>query len=221
MSCNDGTEYHYGQMPQRCQCHKWVLGSSEGFVSIWSGLELKLLNMKVLFLSGGFIREWRRRNWNPLTIQIEYDDVLRRSKSVPGIFPISHLSSITSPPSFPAQSEIYLSFFAELNLSNNRISALPSELTNCSQLEKIDISANSFVQLPACLTDLPQLKSLNASKNFVAEVEIEAVVGSGLETLNLEGNPLSKSCYDEMSRLTTVRVLLSPREQEDWEDLSI
>ena len=131
------------------------------------------------------------------------------------------IGAIIRPPSLPAQPEIYLSFFAELNLSNNRISALPSEITNCSQLEKIDISANSFVQLPSCLTDLPQLKSINASKNFVAEVEIEAVVASGLETLNLEGNPLSKSCYDEMLGLTTVRVLLSPREQEDWEDLSI
>ena len=42
-----------------------------------------------------------------------------------------------------------------------------------------------------------------------------------MTTLNLEENPLSKSCYEEMCRMTTVRVLLSPREQEDWEDLSI
>ena len=132
-----------------------------------------------------------------------------------------YLISIIPSPPLLAQAEIYLSFFAELNLSNNRISALPSEITNCSQLEKLDLSSNSFVQLPSCLTDLPQLKSLNASKNFVAEVEVEAVAGSSLETLNLEANPLSKSCYEEMSRLTTVRVLLSPREQEDWEDLSI
>ena len=108
-----------------------------------------------------------------------------------------------------------------MNLSNNRISALPSEITNCSQLEKIDISSNSFVQLPSCLTDLQKLKSLNASKNFIAEVEIEPVTGSSLETLNLEENPLSKSCYEEMCRLIQVKVLLSPREQEDWEDLSI
>merc|ERR1719278_853869 len=121
----------------------------------------------------------------------------------------------------PTKLATSFSLITELNLSNNRISALPSEITNCSQLEKIDISANSFVQLPSCLTELPQLKSINASKNFVAEVEIEAVVASSMESLNLEENPLSKSCYEEMCRLTTVRVLLSPREQEDWEDLSI
>jgi len=121
----------------------------------------------------------------------------------------------------PTKLATSFSLITELNLSNNRISALPSEITNCSQLEKLDISSNSFVQLPSCLTDLPQLKSLNASKNFVAEVEIEAVLASSLEILNLEENPLSKSCYEEMCRLSKVRVVLSPREQEDWEDLSI
>merc|ERR1711953_1340004 len=121
----------------------------------------------------------------------------------------------------PTKLATSFSLMTELNLSNNRISALPSEITNCSQLEKLDISSNSFVQLPSCLTDLPQLKSLNASKNFVAEVEIEAVLASSLEILNLEENPLSKSCYEEMCKVTKVRVVLSPREQEDWEDLSI
>jgi Leucine-rich repeat (LRR) protein len=121
----------------------------------------------------------------------------------------------------PTKLATNFSLITELNLSNNRISALPSEITNCSQLEKLDISSNSFVQLPSCLTELPQLKSLNASKNFVAEVEIEAVLASSLEILNLEENPLSKSCYEEMCRLSKVRVVLSPREHEDWEDLSI
>merc|ERR1712165_409349 len=121
----------------------------------------------------------------------------------------------------PTKLAVSFSLITELNLSNNRISALPTEMTNCSQLEKIDISSNSFVQLPSCLTEMPQLKSLNASKNFVAEVELETVSSTGLEILNLEENPLSKSCYEEMCRLTRVRVLLSPREQEDWEDLSI
>merc|ERR1712241_1206267 len=93
----------------------------------------------------------------------------------------------------PTKLATSFSLITELNLSNNRISALPSEITNCSQLEKIDISSNSFVQLPSCLTDLQKLKSLNASKN----------------------------CYEEMCRLIQVKVLLSPREQEDWEDLSI
>jgi len=121
----------------------------------------------------------------------------------------------------PSKLAVSFSLITELNLSNNRISALPTEMTNCSQLEKIDLSSNSFVQLPSCLNDMAQLKSLNASKNFLAEVEVEAVSNSGLEILNLEENPLSKSCYEELSRVRRVRVLLSARQEEDWEDLSI
>merc|ERR1712110_360335 len=95
----------------------------------------------------------------------------------------------------PTKLAVSFSLITELNLSNNRISALPTEMT--------------------------KLKSLNASKNFLADVELETVSSTGLETLNLEGNPLSKASYEELSKVTTVRVLLSPREQEDWEDLSI
>lgn len=121
----------------------------------------------------------------------------------------------------PTKLAVSFSLITELNLSNNRISALPTEMANCSQLEKLDISSNSFVQLPSCLTQMPQLKSINARKNFLAEVEFETVAGSSLETLNLEENPLSKVSYEELSRVERVKVLLSPREQEDWEDLSI
>ena len=52
-------------------------------------------------------------------------------------------------------------------------------------------------------------------------MELEAVASASLETLNLEENPLSKTSYEELGRVSTVRVLLTPREQEDWEDLSI
>ena len=42
-----------------------------------------------------------------------------------------------------------------------------------------------------------------------------------LETLNLEENPVNKKSYEELGSLTEVRVLLSPRSAEEWEDLSI
>lgn len=110
----------------------------------------------------------------------------------------------------------------ELNLSHNRISSLPNEMTSCSQLETLDISANSFVQLPPVLAEIPSLRKLVARKNFVAEVEVEAVVAcAGLEHLNLEENPLKREIYDQLANVTTIRVILSPKEMEDWEDLSI
>ena len=66
----------------------------------------------------------------------------------------------------------------ELDLSNNRISALPQEMVNCSQLEIINISSNSFVILPHVLLDIPSLAKINAGKNFIA--------GKMLETLHCD-----------------------------------
>jgi len=110
----------------------------------------------------------------------------------------------------------------ELNISNNRVSSLPSEMSQCTQLESIDISANSFVQLPPVLAEISSLAKVNASKNFIADVEVEvAVACPSLEQINLQENPLKRDVYDELSKVTTLRVILSPREQEDWEDLSI
>jgi len=68
----------------------------------------------------------------------------------------------------PPKLAMSFSLVTELNLSSNRISALPSEMSSCSQLETIDISANSFVQLPPVLIEISSLNKVNASKNFIA-----------------------------------------------------
>jgi len=122
----------------------------------------------------------------------------------------------------PPKLAMSFSLITELNLANNRISALPNEMSNCTQLETIDISANSFVQLPPVLIEIPSLNKVNASKNFIADVEIQAMVSCpNLEHINLEENPINKYVYEELTKITSIRVLLSPREQEEWEDLSV
>jgi len=122
----------------------------------------------------------------------------------------------------PPKLAINFTIMTELNISNNRVSSLPSEMAQCTQLESIDISANSFVQIPPVLAEIQTLAKVNASKNFIADVEVEAVVACpSLEQLNLQENPLKKDIFDELSKVTTLRIILSPREQEDWEDLSI
>lgn len=122
----------------------------------------------------------------------------------------------------PPKLAMSFSLITELNISRNRISALPNEMSNCTQLETIDISANSFVHLPPVLVEIPSLNKVNASKNFIADVEIEAMLGCpNLEHVNLEENPINKPVYEELAKITSIRVVLSPREQEEWEDLSI
>ena len=73
------------------------------------------------------------------------------------------------------------------------------------------------------MSNLPNIRLSSFRKNYVAELDVEAMVtGLGsLETLNLEENPVNKKSYEELGALTKVRVLLSPRSAEEWEDLSI
>jgi len=123
------------------------------------------------------------------------------------------------PPKFPTK----FSLITELNLSHNRISNLPEEISECSQLENVDISHNSFLSLPPCLLSLPAIVSLNARKNFVADVEAELIEGASntLEVIDLQDNPLTRDCQDTLSNFNTIRIKITPREMEEWEDLSI
>ena len=158
------------------------------------------------------------------------------------------------PPKFPNN----FNFITELNLSHNRMSTLPEEISKCTQLETVDISNNSFVNLPNCLFNLPKIIKIIARKNFIAgvytlyykktsinyfrkkkknifpyisiflqisEVDIDLLTtcdgSSTLETLNLEENPLSRDCQDNLGTINSIRISITPREMEEWEDLSI
>merc|ERR1712218_313383 len=122
------------------------------------------------------------------------------------------------PPKFPTN----FNLITELNLSHNRMSTLPEEISKCTELETVDISHNSFISLPNCLFNLPKIINITAKKNFIAELDFELVTScETLETLNLEENPLSRECQDNLSKVTSVRISMTPREMEEWEDLSI
>jgi hypothetical protein len=124
------------------------------------------------------------------------------------------------PSKFPAK----FNFITELNVAQNRMSSIPEEISECTQLESVDISNNSFISLPTCLFNLPKIMSINAKKNFIADVEVELISTCGtLETLNLEENPLSRDCQDNLGKISSsvIKIMVTPRELEEWEDLSI
>jgi len=109
----------------------------------------------------------------------------------------------------------------KLDISHNRLSSLPKEMEHLGQLETLDMSSNSFLELPPVLARLPSLRQLVARKNFVSSLEVEVVLACpSLEHFNMEENPLRKEVYEELATITTIRVILSPREMEEWEDLS-
>ena len=67
------------------------------------------------------------------------------------------------PPKLPSK----FSLITDLNLSFNKLSALPEEVSKWSQLETADISNNKFDSLPACLLSLPKIIQINAANNSI------------------------------------------------------
>ena len=53
----------------------------------------------------------------------------------------------------------------ELDLSDNRLSALPPSIGNLTALEVLNISGNNLTQIPPFVEHLPNLKLLNLSGN--------------------------------------------------------
>ena len=98
---------------------------------------------------------------------------------------------------------------------------LPTELSACTTLERLNISSNSFDTLPPVLLDIPSLVELDAGKNSIAEVELDGLKTSlpALQSLNLEKNPLKKETYEALLEVKSCKVVVSPR--EEWEDLSL
>ena len=57
---------------------------------------------------------------------------------------------------------------------------------------------------------------------IISDVEVELIsTCESLENLNLEENPLTRDCQDNLSFIAKKQILMTPRELEEWEDLSI
>lgn len=91
-------------------------------------------------------------------------------------------------------------FLAELNLSHNRMSKLPEELRNLTQLVQLNISHNAFLNLPKIAYELPKLEQVNAEKNHIADVDVDRLRRRGnLRLVNLKENPLSKKTEEDIT----------------------
>ena len=122
------------------------------------------------------------------------------------------------PPSFGS----CFSNITSLDLSFNNMSGLPKEIILCKSLSSVNISTNSFVAFPYILLEISTISEVKANNNFIAEIDEESLeTHESLEELQLAGNPLNQSSHDRLSKIETIKIFLSPRNLEDWEDLSI
>ncbi|XP_031778643.1 leucine-rich repeat-containing protein 40 [Nasonia vitripennis] len=123
----------------------------------------------------------------------------------------------------PPKFAVKFSLISELNLSHNQMSKLPEELSELQALERLDISHNAFIALPMVTCRIPQLKRLLANNNSIIEVDVELLRHAPqLELVDLRDNPLPSRTHDHLQNLSMrLKIELSPRQREEWEDLSV
>merc|ERR1711997_1161813 len=106
-----------------------------------------------------------------------------------------------------------------LNVSTNRLSTLPAELSQCKQLQSVDISVNNFMEIPAVLLQLESVTDINAKTNYIADVDDDDLESAeNLEYVNIEENPLSPSCRERLQRIDRIRIIMSERKLEEGEE---
>jgi hypothetical protein len=73
-----------------------------------------------------------------------------------------------------------------------------------------------------CIQDISRSTPDNIALPTVTDVEVERLQGApALQEVDLRENPLSSRCHDALQPVTTLRIHLSPRQTEDWEDLTV
>ncbi len=96
-----------------------------------------------------------------------------------------------------------------MDLSKNRLSALPGEFSNLSSLVTIDISENELEVFPEVLQRVPNLSLIILKSNKILNVCTSNYDNMQcLETLNLENNPLSEETKCLLQSVVRFRIVV-------------
>eukprot|EP00118_Oscarella_pearsei_P018823 m.195454 g.195454 ORF g.195454 m.195454 type:complete len:212 (+) comp39517_c0_seq72:37-672(+) len=95
----------------------------------------------------------------------------------------------------------------ELNVSQNRLTALPDEMIQMNQLKRFDLSSNRFSELPAVLFAMDSLEVISVADNAIVSVSVAPLrTMASLKEMNLEKNPLEPSVVDALQEMQTVKL---------------
>lgn len=83
----------------------------------------------------------------------------------------------------------------ELNISGNKLKALPDNFKNLKQLEKLHCELNDFESFPSVIVQLPLLKELQISAKALKELPKEVLQLQHIETLKFTAKSTSKTAY--------------------------
>ena len=99
-----------------------------------------------------------------------------------------------------------LSNLQRINLYNNRLKILPKEIGNLINLEELDLSNNLLEEIPKEIGNLSNLKELFLQHNLLKEIPQEIGKLSNLHRLFLNGNKL-KTIPKEIGSILKFKVL--------------
>ncbi|KAE8587200.1 hypothetical protein XENTR_v10021890 [Xenopus tropicalis] len=95
-----------------------------------------------------------------------------------------------------------------LTLNNNRISRLPDELCRLKKLETLHLSGNQISQIPADFVQLLALKTLNLSGNQLRTLPAQLCKLRNLDVVDLSKNRI-QAIPDEVSGLQAIELNLN------------
>ena len=76
-------------------------------------------------------------------------------------------------------------------MSDNKLTELPSEISELKELRRLYVSNNQLVSFPTCIQKLNQLEELHLSDSKLTELPSEIGDLQELRKLNVSGNPLT------------------------------
>ncbi|GIX83237.1 hypothetical protein CEXT_625281 [Caerostris extrusa] len=124
-------------------------------------------------------------------------DVSRRS-----LLQHNHISNLNSGGSLKDLNQLLI-----LNLKNNKLSSLPSEISLLTKLKVLDLENNQLKKLPPSFENLVSLCHLNLKSNKLVHFPMPICSLYALEYLNLSDNPKIKSLPKELSNLSALKEL--------------
>ncbi|KAL3667775.1 hypothetical protein V7S43_007326 [Phytophthora oleae] len=101
---------------------------------------------------------------------------------------------------------LYCSHLYHLDLSNNSLRVLPTEIAHLRKLEIVNINTNNLQELPGELTQLPRLRELQCDHNQLQQLPLRLGNLTHLAKLNVSSNRL-RSLPTSLMELTELQSL--------------